>query len=60
MVTVVPSPGALPIAMVPPCSSTIFLTLERPNPVPDRLVVKKWLENLVDDFSRDGDSIILE
>jgi hypothetical protein len=46
MVTVVPSPTALPIAIVPPCSSTIFLTLGRPSPIPERFVVKKGSKTL--------------
>ena len=46
MVTVVPSPGALPMAIEPPCSSTIFLTVARPRPVPARFVVKNGSKTL--------------
>ncbi len=46
MVTLVPSPGALPMAMDPPCSSTIFFTVAKPSPVPAFLVVKKGSKTL--------------
>src|SRR2546425_1333485 len=40
MITVVPWPGALALEICPWCSSTIFLTVASPKPVPVRLVVK--------------------
>src|SRR5512139_2698191 len=34
IVTVVPRPGSLATRIEPPCSSTIFLAMGRPSPVP--------------------------
>ena len=47
IVVVVPSPAALAIPMLPPCSSMIFLTLASPNPVPLRLVLKNGSKTLL-------------
>ena len=38
--TVVPLPGSLATRIVPPWSSTIFLAMGRPSPVPASLVEK--------------------
>src|SRR5262245_37546738 len=46
IVTLVPSPGALPMAIDPPCSSIIFFTVARPRPVPAFFVVKNGSNTL--------------
>src|ERR1019366_6468957 len=39
-----PLPGSLSTAILPPCSSTILATIARPSPTPAGLVVKKGLK----------------
>ena len=41
-----PLPGSLSTAILPPCSSTIFETIARPRPTPSGLVVKNGLKML--------------
>src|SRR5574340_553360 len=41
---ILPFPGSLSTAILPPCSSTIFETMASPSPTPSGLVVKKGLK----------------
>ncbi len=44
MRNVLPLPGSLSTAILPPCPSTIFETIARPRPTPVCLVVTKGLK----------------
>ena len=60
MVTVVPSPGALPMEIEPPCSSTIFLTEARPQTDTGALRGEKRLKDFIDDFRRNRSPVVLD